>query len=169
MRTLVTSSDQSVFLAKSPNARFVKEDNGSLTIFSLFLFILILFISGMAVDLMRYENERVGIQNAIDTAIVAGSSLTQNADTDAEVIALVKEYVAKSGYDPDMVNVTPTIEIPAGGTVATTRAVSASVDFRLDTMFMRSTFKSGSKRTSGTTGASARGRKTSATQERCIH
>lgn len=90
----------------------------------------------MAVDLVRYENERVAIQNTLDTAIVAASSLTQSADTEEEVRALVKEYVAKAGYDPDMVIVTPNIEMPEGGTVATSRSVTASIGFQMDTMFM---------------------------------
>ena len=137
MRTFFETRLKELLLrATARRAEFAAKDEGSLTIFSLFLFILILYISGMAVDLIRYENERVAVQNAIDTGIVAASSLTQTADTDAEITALVKDYVAKAGYDPDMVTVTPSIEIPAGSTVATSRAVSASVDFQMDTMFM---------------------------------
>jgi len=113
---------------------FGREDAGSLTIFSLFLFILILFVSGMAVDMIRHENERIALQNSVDTAIVAASSLTQDGKTEAETIALVKEYVAKSGFDPDMVDVDPDFETIAGNTVS--RSVSANINFKMDTMFM---------------------------------
>ena len=60
---------------KERRDRFVDKEDGSLTIFTLFMFILIVMITGMAVDLMRYESERVSIQNTIDTAVVATSSL----------------------------------------------------------------------------------------------
>ena len=70
---------------RSQKAIFVRDEAGSLTIFSLFMFILILFISGMAVDMVRHEKERVALQNAIDTAVVAASSMTQDKSTDAEI------------------------------------------------------------------------------------
>lgn len=135
MRTSAKNPGTSVF-AHTRIEAFASGERGSLTIFSLFLFILILFISGMAVDLIRHENERVALQNTIDTAVVAASSLTQSKTSEEDVRALVKEYVAKAGYDPDMVTVDPNIEMPEGGSVATSRAVSASVDFDMDTMFM---------------------------------
>ena len=119
---------------KERRDRFVDKEDGSLTIFTLFMFILIVMITGMAVDLMRYESERVSIQNTIDTAVVATSSLTQSAGNEAEVRSLVKEHFAKAGYDPDMVNVSALFE-ETGGT-ATGRSVTASVDFQMDTMFM---------------------------------
>ncbi len=136
MRTKVNGSHRVIRDAWLEAKAYRDSESGSLTIFSLFLFILILFITGMAVDVMRYESERTSIQNTIDTAIIAASSLSQTASTDAEIQALVKDYVSKAGYDPDMVNVTPVIEFPEGGSVAIGRSVSANVDFRLDTIFM---------------------------------
>ncbi len=136
MRTTVNGSHRVVRDAWLEAKAYRDSESGSLTIFSIFLFVLILFMTGMAVDIMRYESERTSIQNTIDTAIIAASSLSQAASTDAEIQALVKDYVGKAGYDPDMVNVTPVIEFPAGGSVAIGRSVSANVDFRLDTIFM---------------------------------
>ena len=135
MRTMFNKFDQVIMYAKVRRAGFARNDEGSLTIFSLFMFILIVMVTGMAVDMMRHENERVAIQQTIDTAVVATSSLSQGASTEAEVIALVKEHVAKAGYDPDMVTVNAIFEGPTGGTT-TGRSVSATVDFRMDTMFM---------------------------------
>ena len=136
MRTTVNGSHRVVRDAWLEAKAYRDSESGSLTIFSIFLFVLILFITGMAVDIMRYESERASIQNTIDTAIIAASSLSQTATTDAEIEALVKDYVSKAGYDPDMVDVTPDIEFPVGGSVAVGRSVSANVDFRLDTIFM---------------------------------
>lgn len=117
-------------------SRFATQESGSLTIFAIFIFVLILMISGMAVDIMRYETERATIQNTIDTAIVAAARLNQDADTNEEVTALVKEYVTKAGYDPAMITVTPDIQKAAGNTEELSRSVSARIDFNLDTMFM---------------------------------
>ncbi len=116
--------------------RFHRDDAGSLTIFSLFIFLMILMVAGVAVDMMRYENDRVGVQNTLDTAVIAATSLNQDADTDEEVTALVKSYFEKAGYDPDIVQVSPNIETPAGGTEETLRTVSARVDFSMNTAFM---------------------------------
>lgn len=113
-------------------AGFVGDDAGSLTIFSLFLFVLLLFIAGMAVDMVRFENERVAMQNTIDSAILAASSLNQ--DQDAET--LVKDYVAKAGFDPDMVTVVANDEFAANGTNLVGRSVRATTQLNVDTMFM---------------------------------
>ena len=115
---------------------FRKDEAGSLTIFSLFIFILILMMSGMAVDMVRHERERVKIQNTIDTAVVAASSLTQAIETKAEVEALIKDHVAKAGLDPNIVTVDSDTVKPAGSDEVTSRWVTATADFRMDTMFM---------------------------------
>ena len=80
-----------------------RDEAGSITIFSLIIFVLILMCAGMAVDMMRYERERTGLQNAMDSGVIAASSLNQGADP----TLLVKDYVAKAGYNPDLVTVTP--------------------------------------------------------------
>ena len=115
---------------------FRREESGSLTIFSLFIFILILMMAGMAVDMVRHERERVKIQNTIDTAVVAASSLTQALETKAEVEALIKDHVAKAGLNPDIVTVDSDTVKPAGSDEITSRWVSATADFQMDTMFM---------------------------------
>ncbi|MEM6387220.1 MAG: TadE/TadG family type IV pilus assembly protein [Pseudomonadota bacterium] len=117
-------------------SRFRKDETGSLTVFGLFIFLMIVMICGLAVDLMRYERERVAVQNTLDTAVVAATSLNQDADTDAEVEALVKQYFTKAGYDSDIVEVASNIEVPAGGDEETLRTVAARVRFDMDTAFM---------------------------------
>lgn len=116
--------------AKGLPARFARREDGSLTIFSLFLFILLLMMSGMAVDMVKHERERVSIQNTLDSAILAAGSLTTGATSEAEMEAIVKDYVAKAGIDPDRVTVTPKIN------GAKSRSVTASARFDSDTIFM---------------------------------
>ncbi len=132
MRTMIESKRPELFRPEF----FRKNETGSLTIFGLFIFILLLMMSGMAVDLVRQERARVAIQNTIDTAVVAASSLTQEAQSKAEVEALVKSYMEKAGFDPEMVTVDSDLQQPAGSDEIISRYVNASVNFEMDTMFM---------------------------------
>lgn len=118
------------------NISFRKDDDGSLTIFGLFIFMIVLMMAGMAVDLVRTERERVRIQNTIDTAVVAASSLTQAAQTEADVEALVRDHMAKAGYDPSIVSVDSGINRPEGTNEINSRWVEADVNFKKDTVFM---------------------------------
>ncbi|MGI9390321.1 MAG: pilus assembly protein TadG-related protein [Boseongicola sp.] len=117
---------------QNQQSRFNKDESGSLIIFSLFIFLLILFMAGMAVDTMRHETKRVAMQNTLDSAILAASSLTQ--DMDAE--ALVKEHVAKAGLNPDDVTVTSTEGLAANGEDLVSRRVAATSTIDTNTMFM---------------------------------
>lgn len=137
MRTVVNFKERwarDLLLPAERDASFNADEEGSLTIFSLFLFVVLLYIAGTAVDFMHYESERIALQNTVDTAIVAAASLSQEADTDQEIENLVKEYVSKAGFDPNMVTVDSNIE--RVGSQDMSRSISASVDYKVDTMFM---------------------------------
>ena len=112
--------------------RFLNGESGSLTVFSIFIFMLILFMAGMAVDTMRHETQRVAMQNTLDSAILAASSLSQ--DMDAE--ALVKEHVAKAGLNPDDVTVTSEDNYASNGENLVSRRVVATSVIDTQTMFM---------------------------------
>jgi glutaredoxin-related protein len=73
----------------------VKGEEGSLTIFGLFIFLIILMIAGMAVDLMRYERVRVQLQNTADRAVLAAGSLRQPNDPKQ----VVREYFEREGLE----------------------------------------------------------------------
>lgn len=73
--------------------RFAKGEEGSMTIFGLFIFLIILMIAGMAVDLMRYERQRVHLQNTADRAVLAAGSLRQPNDPKQ----VVQEYFSREG------------------------------------------------------------------------
>jgi Flp pilus assembly protein TadG len=115
---------------KRVGERFFLGDEGSLTIFSLFLFVLILLIAGTAVDLIRHERDRVAMQNTLDTAVLAASGVSQGIDpTD-----VVKNYVSKAGFDAGAVQVSSTANYT--GQAVTSRSVTASSLVQIDTMFM---------------------------------
>lgn len=89
---------------RSRVAGFRGDESGSLIIFSLFLFVLIMMAGGMAVDLMRYESTRTNVQNTLDRAILAAADLDQ--ETEASLV--IDDYFEKAGiglYDPSTTSV----------------------------------------------------------------
>lgn len=74
-------------------SRFRQDENGSLIIFSLFMFVLILWLGGMAVDLIRYETTRTKLQGTLDRATLAAADLDQTLNCES----VVEDYFEKSG------------------------------------------------------------------------
>ncbi len=116
---------------------FRRDEDGTLIIFSLFIFVMILFVAGMAVDLMRFETNRTALQNTLDGASLAATNLDQERDP----VDLVKDIMEKRGYDRDLVVVVPEesysgdIESPDPGTLMS-RRVTASYGLTVNTFFM---------------------------------
>ena len=54
-----------------------RDEDGSIIIFSLMMFVLILWFGGMAVDLMRFETTRTKLQGTLDRAVLAAADLDQ--------------------------------------------------------------------------------------------
>ncbi len=110
---------------------FGSNEAGSMTTLSLFLFVLMLLIGGMAVDLMRFETKRATLQNTIDSGVLAAADLDQRLDADA----VVRSYFEKAGFDPDLVNV---IDNPSyvAGTELVGREVRATIPLEMNTIFM---------------------------------
>lgn len=76
-----------------PRAGFARSEDGSLIIFGLMMFILILIVGGMAIDFMRFETQRTRLQETLDRAVLAAASLDQPLDpTD-----VVMDYVSRAG------------------------------------------------------------------------
>ena len=133
MRTVRFSQFSNVTRQRiTPNASFSKDENGSLTIFSLFLFVILLMTAGMAVDMVHQEQRRVAMQNAVDSGILAASSMSQQLDAET----MVEDYVAKAGFDPSSVTVTPVDTYSGNGAGLTSREVAVRSDVSTDTMFM---------------------------------
>ncbi|MDJ0827253.1 MAG: Tad domain-containing protein [Rhodobacter sp.] len=86
---------------RARSAGFARGEDGSLIIFSLFIFVLMLIIGGLSVDLMRFETTRTKLQNTVDRAALAAASLNQQL-TPTEV---VNDYFAKSGMSQFLKNV----------------------------------------------------------------
>ncbi|WP_413718183.1 pilus assembly protein TadG-related protein [Silicimonas sp. MF1-12-2] len=104
--------------------RFLNSESGSLTIFSLFLFVILLMMAGLAVDMVHHERNRVYVQNTLDVAVLAAASASQDLDSE-EVIA---SFVEAAGIDPD------TIHLTTSDVDGETRA-SAAADVSTGTLF----------------------------------
>ncbi len=71
----------------------VADDRGSLTVFTLFVIVVMLVVGGMAVDFMRQETARARLQSTLDRAILAAADMDQTEDPET----VVRDYFAKSG------------------------------------------------------------------------
>lgn len=76
---------------------FSKNEDGSMTIFSLFLFTMMILVGGIGVDLMRNEMERTRQQAALDGAVLAAANL----QVDATPQEIFTNFMTASGYPVD--------------------------------------------------------------------
>ncbi|WP_166416138.1 TadE/TadG family type IV pilus assembly protein [Cochlodiniinecator piscidefendens] len=104
---------------------FAKDEDGSIIIFSLYMFILMVMIGGIAVDVMRFESRRAQLQNTLDRAILAAADLDQTLDPES----VVEDYFDKAGLSDYLTNVT----VDQG---LAHRTVSATSSTPVNTMFM---------------------------------
>ncbi len=86
-------SDRLQSRARIRGTRFARDEDGAMIIFGVMLFGLILAISGLSFDLMRYEAHRERLQATLDRAVLAAASLTQTLDP----ATVVLDYFAKAG------------------------------------------------------------------------
>ena len=80
-------------------------EDGTVTVFALFVFVVILMVAGLAIDSMRHERERARLQSTLDRAVLAAADLEQALDP-ADV---VRDYFAAAGMD-DALTVDPVVE-----------------------------------------------------------
>ena len=78
---------------RSVLARFRRDEDGGIIIFSLFIFVLMLWFTGMSIDLMRFETTRTKVQGTLDRAVLAAADLDQELPP-ADV---VRDYFEKAG------------------------------------------------------------------------
>lgn len=97
-----------------------------MTLFGLFMFLGIIAIVGIGVDVMRYERDRVHVQNTLDRAVLAAADLDQPLPP----AAVVEDYFAKAGLSESLTGVTPIETVGS-------REVTASAQLNVDTFFMQ--------------------------------
>jgi len=87
-----------------PFARFGKAEDGALLALSLFIFLAMLVVTGVAIEVMRNEERRTIIQNTADRAVLASADLSQSM-LPADV---ARDYFAKAGLGH--LQVTPVVK-----------------------------------------------------------
>ena len=109
---------------------FVRAETGSMTVFAMSMLIMMLFIGGIAVDVMRYENARTIMQNAMDRGALAAADLDQTEDSQT----VAEDYIAKAGLPDENYDVQ--VEEEFIGDTLVGRRVSATANYDVDTLFM---------------------------------
>ncbi|MEM1236817.1 MAG: TadE/TadG family type IV pilus assembly protein [Pseudomonadota bacterium] len=112
-------------LTKAKLGKFGRDQNGAAFVFAIIIFVLMLMFGGLAVDVVRAENQRIKIQQTLDRAVLAAADL-DNAGTPQEV---VEDYFDKSGFREYLVEVTVDQGLNA-------RTVTAKTKADVNTLFM---------------------------------
>ncbi len=105
---------------------FAKEQDGNVTIFSVYMILLILLVSGAAVDIMRFEATRAKLQTTMDRAVLAAADLDQIQSSQA----VVRDYMDKTGMEHVLLGT----EVTSG---MNNRTVKAWGETNMATLFLR--------------------------------
>lgn len=109
---------------------FLRDESGVMAPYILILFFLMLLIGGIAVDLMRFENKRVALQQTMDRATLAAASLENSlTSTEAGAVAVVRSYFEAAGIEGSL----DSIEVIQA---LNSRTVKARATVRSDNYFM---------------------------------
>jgi hypothetical protein len=103
----------------------MRREDGTITTFALMIFILMVAVAGIAIDIMRYETQRVQLQYTLDRSVLAAASVTQPLNP----VDVVENYFEISGLD----NYRLTIDVEEG---LNFRRVEAYAELEINTLFM---------------------------------
>ncbi|MGD9862968.1 MAG: pilus assembly protein TadG-related protein [Pseudodonghicola sp.] len=108
--------------------RFLREEDGNLIVFGVYVFLIILMFGGIGIDLMRFERDRASMQYTLDRAVLAAADLDQTLDPEA----VVRDYMDKAGMGSYVTGV----QFDEG---LGFRVVSAQAQSDIKTQFMKMT------------------------------
>lgn len=83
---------------------FGQSEDGSLTVFSLVLFFLMIAMAGIAIDVMRFETTRTALSNTLDRCTLMAASMDQRLDPQS----VVEDCVEKAGFADQIGSITVT-------------------------------------------------------------
>jgi len=112
-------------LARLPR-RFVQHDDGTITVFAAMVFVLMVGVGGIAIDLMRYETQRLQLHYNLDRAVLAAAALNQTEDPET----VVRNYFDTAGLGDYRLRVTVENNLNA-------RRVIAQAEIEVQTIFMQ--------------------------------
>jgi hypothetical protein len=105
--------------------RFMRQEDGTITTFALMVFVLMVAVAGIAIDIMRYETQRVQLQYTLDRSVLAAASVTQPLNP----VDVVENYFEISGLQDYRLNV----DVEEG---LNFRRVEAYAEIEINTLFM---------------------------------
>lgn len=108
----------------------MRQDDGSMTVFALFVFVCMILIAGIAVDMMRTEHERVRMQGATDRAVLAATMMRENI-SGATPEEIAQSYIEAEGLGAHLGGRIAVQEFEGG------RRVTLAPAATMPTMFMR--------------------------------
>ncbi|WP_176249600.1 pilus assembly protein TadG-related protein [Sulfitobacter sp. HGT1] len=106
--------------------RFAREEDGIMTVWVLFVILMMVTVGGIQLDFMRHELERSRLQAVSDRAVLAAADLDQMQDPKT----VVEDYFTKSG----MANYLSSVTVDDG---LNYRTVSVNASKELDTPYLR--------------------------------
>jgi Flp pilus assembly protein TadG len=105
--------------------RFIRREDGSAVVFTLFLVSVLLIVTGYAVDAMRFENKRARLQATLDRAVLAAADLDQTLPCED----VVRDYFDTADLMDEITSITCTQSING-------RTVEATAAIEMETLFM---------------------------------
>lgn len=85
-------------------AAFARREDGSLSVFALVLFFLMIAMAGIAVDVMRFETTRTALSNTLDRCTLMAAAMDQRLDPES----VVEDCVDKAGFSDQIEDITVT-------------------------------------------------------------
>ena len=83
-------------------SRFQREEDGTLIVFALMLFTLMVMMGGLAIDLMRGETTRVNLVQTADRASLAAAAMRNQLDPQS----VAADYMLKAGLSDQVASIT---------------------------------------------------------------
>lgn len=116
---------------------FARDESGSMSIFAMFMLLIIFLLAGAGVDIMRYERERVTLQYTLDRAVLAAADLDQPV-CPREVVT---NYLEKEGLADTLTSVSVEPDNCGEENVSPLgfRRVQATANVGMNTLFMHMT------------------------------
>ena len=116
-------------LIKRHARTFRRDEDGTVTILSLFFFLIMIAAGGIAIDMMRYEMERARIQTTLDSAVLAAAGSPFGSDSRT----IVENYFETAGMS-DYLNAEEAGDITS---TVTASKVKASASMTMNTYLMK--------------------------------
>lgn len=110
--------------------RFTRAEDGLASILGAFVFVMMVFVGGLAIDVMRVETARTRLQYTLDRAVLAAASLRDADERDAR--AVVDDYLRAAGLERFSAN----LDVDVDEIVGISRRVTASMHAPVPSLFV---------------------------------